>query len=76
MIMGMAKYVNEINFSELPNIVIDNMIRYSRSVIYLSLTISCILSWERQVSKTISRVNALLYQLKICKHLLSFSLRI
>jgi len=41
----------------------------------LGLPISSTLSWEKQIVKMTSRMNAALHQLKICKHLLPFPLR-
>jgi len=77
MVLGTARYINSISYNGLPNITVnETVIPFSDHTEYLGLTISSTLSWEKQVSKTTSRVFASVHQLKICKHLLPLSLRI
>ncbi|XP_029673838.1 uncharacterized protein LOC115241977 [Formica exsecta] len=76
MILGTARYINNIEFEDLPGISVDNtIVPYKESVVYLGVTISQTLSWDKQVAKTVSKVNAALYQLKLCGHLFTQSLR-
>jgi len=50
MILGTARYINNISYVGLPHIIIgDAQIPYSDSVKYLGLTISGTLSWSLQV---------------------------
>lgn len=59
MVMDTARYINVLSYNELPHIVVNDItIPFSGSVDYLGLTISNTLSWEKQVSKTMSRVYA------------------
>ncbi|XP_036149796.1 uncharacterized protein LOC118647926 [Monomorium pharaonis] len=76
MILGTAKYINSINVDEFSQVRVDDaVIPYSNSVEYLGFTISNTLSWNKQITKVCSRINASLHQLKICKKLLPFNLR-
>lgn len=75
MILGTARYINSLPFDSLPRIVIDGaIVQFRESVVYLGLTISQTLSWDKQVTRTVSKVNAALYQFKLCGHLFSLSL--
>jgi len=77
MIMGTTRYINSLHSCALPRITVNGVtIPYSDSVEYLGVTISNTLSWEKQISKTTSRVFAAVHQLKMCKHLFPVSLRI
>ncbi|XP_020295079.1 uncharacterized protein LOC109860421 [Pseudomyrmex gracilis] len=74
--MGSARYVNNINYDELPNIVVsDATVQFSSSVRYLSVTISCNLSWNLHVTNVVKRIYMTLYQLKLCKNLLPQKLK-
>ncbi|XP_077270955.1 uncharacterized protein LOC143902128 [Temnothorax americanus] len=76
-IVGTLRYISSLESDALPSIYVnDSIISFSDSVEYLGVTLTCSLSWEKQISKTITRVNSALYQLKLCKHLLPFPLRI
>ena len=76
MILGTARYVNNISLESIPHIQVDNaVIQYKESVVYLGITISNTMTWDIQVTKTVSRVNATLYQLKLCAHLFPMPLR-
>ncbi|XP_071646641.1 uncharacterized protein [Temnothorax longispinosus] len=75
-IPGTARYLNGLTLDDLPHIVVDGtLIPYQESVVYLGVTISNTLFWREQVSKTVSRVNASVHQLKLCKHLMPPLLR-
>lgn len=75
-IIGTARYINELGNAQLPCIKVnDDVIPYSDSIVLLGLSISSTLSWERQVTGTVSRVNGALHRLKVCKHLLPLALR-
>jgi len=61
---------------DLPRVMVDGVrIPYAESVVYLGVTLTSILSWDEHVTRTVSRVNSSLYQLKIYKNLLSTELR-
>ncbi|XP_071652781.1 uncharacterized protein [Temnothorax longispinosus] len=76
-IVGTLRYISSLESDALPSIYVnDSIIPFSDSVEYLGVTLICSLSWERQISKTIMRVNSALYQLKLCKHLLPLPFRI
>ncbi|XP_029662737.1 uncharacterized protein LOC115235230 [Formica exsecta] len=76
MILGTARFINNIVFGDLPRIVMHNVpIAYKESVVYLGFTISRTLSWNNQVTKTCAKVNAARYQLKLCGHLFPQPLR-
>jgi len=77
MIMGTTRYINSLHSCVLPRVTVNGVtIPYSDSVEYLGVTISNTLSWEKQISKTTSRVFAAVHQLKMCKYLFPMSLRI
>ena len=77
MILGTARYVNGFSYNNLVQIVVGcTAVPFSEAVVYLGVTISNTLSWEKQVTRTVSRVNAALYQLKLCGHLFPMSLRL
>ena len=68
MILGIARYINNISYVGLPHIIVgDAQIPYSDSVKYLGLIIFGTFSWSLQVTGMISRVNTFLCQLKIYK---------
>jgi len=76
MILGTARYINNISTDMIPQIRVSNVaIQFKESVVYLGITISNTLAWDIQVAKTVARVNATLYQLKLCGHLLPLPLR-
>jgi len=43
---------------------------------YLGIVISSSLSWDKQVNNVMKKIRAVLYQLKLCRHLLPESFRI
>ncbi|XP_011707927.1 PREDICTED: uncharacterized protein LOC105462773 [Wasmannia auropunctata] len=76
-IFGSARYINSIEFERLPNIVVNkDKIQFSSSIKYLGVHIENTLSWDKQVTQTAGKISSKLYQLKLCKHLLTDSLRI
>lgn len=76
-IFGSAKYINGLDLDNSVNIIVDNnVIPFKDSVVYLGVTITSKLSWEKHVTTTISRVNMTLYRLKLNKQLIPLSLRI
>ncbi|XP_050455556.1 uncharacterized protein LOC126853664 [Cataglyphis hispanica] len=50
-------------------------VQYSTSIKYLGVTITNTLSWEKQVTIMTNKIHSILYQLKLCKHLLPEVLR-
>ena len=75
MILGTARYINNISIDMIPQIRSNVAIQFKESVVYLGITISNTLAWDIQVAKTVARVNATLYQLKLCGHLLPLPMR-
>ena len=76
MILGTSRFVKNIARNNPPHIIVDGTdLPYSESIVYLGVTISNTLSWEKQVSRTVSKVNAALYQIKLCGNLFPLSLR-
>ncbi|RLU15085.1 hypothetical protein DMN91_012972 [Ooceraea biroi] len=76
MLLGTARYLNGIATGPIPQIVVDGeVVPFTDSVVYLGLTITNTLAWDRQVSAVVSRVNSTLYQFKLCKDLLPESVR-
>lgn len=75
-IMGTVRHINALGLERMPNVMIgDTLIAYAERVRYLGFTLSSTLSWEAQVTRTVGRVHSTLYQLKLCKKLLSRDLR-
>jgi len=78
-IMGTAIYIyiHSLSSYVLLRVTVNGItIPYNDSVEYLSVIISNTLSWEKQISKTTSRVFAAVHQLKMCKHFFPLALRI
>lgn len=77
MILGTRRYVSGLRRDVLLSIRVGGtVIPFVDEVVYLGVTINSALSWERQVSGTVSRVNRALYQLKLCGNFLPLNLRV
>lgn len=75
-IVGTSRYINAIDLTIIPKIRVNGaVLQYSTSVRYLGVTIMNTLSWEMQAMSIARRVHSVLYQLKLCKHLLPEALR-
>lgn len=75
MIFGTRRYVGNLVRNKLPSVVVDGVeIPYSDSVVYLGVTLTNSLSWDDHVTRTVSRMNSSLHQLKTHKNLLSTKL--
>lgn len=76
MLMGTARYLNSIVQDSLPDVTVGgSAVRFSTQVKYLGVTIASNLSWDAQVAAVTRKVWAVLYQLKMCSHLLPQTLR-
>jgi len=77
-IMGTARFINSLSSAHaLPKVAVNGIaIPYSGSVEYLGVTITSTLSWEKQISKTTSKMYAAVHQLKMYKHLFPRALRV
>lgn len=78
MIMGTSCYLNNIDYGLLPDIVVDGtVIQLSTNVKYLGVTITdnLTLSWDAHVTNIIKKIRTVLYQLKLCGHLLPQALK-
>ncbi|XP_077254727.1 uncharacterized protein LOC143893340 [Temnothorax americanus] len=77
MILGTLRFVRNVDLDSVPQVRVgESAIPFSDSVEYLGVTINSTLSWEKQATKTISKVNSALYQLKLCRQLLPVPLRV
>lgn len=75
-IIGTNRYINSINYNNLPNIMCGgSLIPYSTNIKYLGVILSNTLSWDRHVTAVSNRVRRILYQLKLCRQLLPESLK-
>jgi len=76
MVMGTSRFINNLDYAALPRIFVsDDAISFANSIEYVEIILSNNISWDRQVSKVISKVSCSLYRLKICRQLLSTQLR-
>ncbi|XP_011865343.1 PREDICTED: uncharacterized protein LOC105560658 [Vollenhovia emeryi] len=77
MVLGTLRHISGLDRDALPDLLVDGTeISWTDSVEYLGVTITGTLNWERHVSRTVSRVNTTLHQLKLCRHLLPDTLRV
>lgn len=61
-ILDSARYINSIDIDSLPNIkVCKANIPFSSNVKYLKIHISSNLSWDKQVTNTVSKIYTKLY---------------
>ncbi|KMQ83966.1 rna-directed dna polymerase from mobile element jockey-like protein, partial [Lasius niger] len=76
-IMGTSRFINSTDLSTIPAVRVNGTsLQYSTSVRYLGVTILNTMSWEMQVTKISNKVNSVLYQLKLSKHLLPEALKV
>lgn len=76
MIAGTSRYLNAIDHGLLLDIVVDGeVIRLLPHVKYLGVTIANNLSWEVHVTNVTKKIRTVLYQLKLCGHLIPQSLK-
>ncbi|RLU25058.1 hypothetical protein DMN91_003150 [Ooceraea biroi] len=69
-ILGTSRFINAIHGGNVPQIVVGGeVIPYSDSVVYLGLTITNNLSWEKHVNVMVGRIHAL-YRFKLFKEVL------
>ncbi|KYN50531.1 hypothetical protein ALC57_00171 [Trachymyrmex cornetzi] len=70
-------YIIFIDFDALPNIMVaETSVRFVSEVKYLGTVISSNLSWDKHVNNVTKKIRMVLYQLKLCRHLMPESLRI
>lgn len=75
-IVGTSRYVNSINYHQLPKIRVDNTdIDFSDRVDYLGTIINSNLSWSSDVSRRSKRIFGTLHQLKLAKKILPIDVR-
>ena len=61
--MDTSRFVNNLDYAALPRIFdSDDAISFANSVEYVEITLSNNISWNRQVSKTVSKVSCSLYE--------------
>lgn len=73
--MDIARYINAVDFDILPSIIVaETPVRFMTEIKYFG--ISSNLSWDKQVNNVTKKIRAVLYQLKLCRHLLPESFRI
>lgn len=76
-LIGTARYINGVKPEEHPSIKVQNaVIPFSDNVKYLGVYISKTLTWDKQVTSTVGKIQSKLYQLKITKRLLPHVLRV
>lgn len=76
MIMGTVRCINRIDCELLPQLVVNDVaVPYVDSAVYLGIATTRTLSWDVQISCTVNKMHAALYQLKTCKQLLPMTLR-
>ncbi|RLU21552.1 hypothetical protein DMN91_005925 [Ooceraea biroi] len=70
-ILGTSRFINAIHGGNVPKIVVGGeVIPYLDSVVYLGLTITNNLYWEKHVNVMVGRIHATLYRLKLFKEVL------
>lgn len=75
-IFGTARYLNSLDLGTIPKIAVsDVLVQYSEQVKYLRVILTPTLSWDANVTRTVGMVHRILYQLKLCRRLLSADLR-
>lgn len=75
-IFGSSRFVSTIYSGPTDPIVVENrVVPLSSSVKYLGITLSKNLSWEEYAVRVSGRIRAVLYQLKLCRELLTDTLR-
>lgn len=78
-IIGSLRYKNAFDFLSLPKVTVGGaVVQYSTQVKYLGIIITNTLFWDKQttaITKKISSLSNVLYQLKLCKNLLPKPLR-